>query len=106
MKDWRKEFYKKFHPKTIWVVPSDENIETIHEIADFIQELLKEQKKEYDNLYFEISMLRQMIGDGLDDVDKIYQKLNELTPLMSDEEKKKMDKHLRDVYPSLYKLKE
>jgi hypothetical protein len=102
--EWQEKFDKEFNQSLhasckMWV-------DADKEIKNFIGKLLEEQKKEYDNLYFEVSMLRQMIGDGLDDVDKIYQKLNQLTPLMSDEEKKKMDKHLRETYPSLYKLKE
>jgi hypothetical protein len=39
------------------------------------------EKRRYDNLYLEVSLLRQAVGEYLTDHNDIYRKLNEIAPL-------------------------
>jgi len=54
---------------------------------------MKDWEKKYDDLYLEVSLLRQAVGEYLKDPEDIYDRLDKIAPLMSDEAKKEFEKY-------------
>jgi hypothetical protein len=55
---------------------------------------MPDYKKKYEDLYLEVSLLRQAVGEYLTDHNDIYRKLNELAPLVSDKEAEESSKQI------------
>lgn len=87
--DWKKEFDEKYphqYPHQASIMFERK------QIKDFIQELLDEQKKEFT---FQLATLRQLVGEGDISNTQIYDKLNEIAPLMTVKRQKEIIKQLK-----------
>jgi len=76
------------------------------------QNLLDKQKKEHEilvniildeknRILRQTGMLRQLVGEGMHDVDRIYEELNRIAPFMTEEQKKEFNEHISKSFNKL-----
>lgn len=66
--DWKKEFFERFGANKIWVSPSRDNVETIHEIYFFIASRLEAQRVEEQERA--LSLIAQATTTAIQDTEK------------------------------------
>ena len=100
-KHWERQIATDY--KDLSEAEKESDREQVYPYIKDIEELLDKQKKEIieelNSIKEKIGTLRQLVGEGLEDADVIYEKLNEITPLMSKEQEREFDKQLNKLKP-------